>query len=548
MPSADRTWRVDAVVTDADDRAVTDLTAADFEVRTDGKPQKLDAADYRSGHPLRIVLVADDLSLSAEHLAAVKAALHRFVAEQMQPGDEAAIVRTSAGEGALDQFTSDQGALGAAIDRLAEAKPADASPKVFSAGSLNALRSILLGLEGTPGRKAAVFFSEGLRNPERSNQPAWTMRLLTNANRSSVVVYAVNLGSGVSPTMVLQQGLAEVARETGGMLYDAGGDAGKALADVLRRQSGYYLLQFHTEGLQHMEPIAIAAKRPNVQVRARTGVMGPEGDADGWYEAPGSELRSAVLGSMIGSGMRVGISVIPGSAKEPNLQVVLHLDPRQFAVTRGLDGLYHGAIDAAVAVFGEGDTPVSQASGGVTLRQTAEQHLKLRDSGLDCVLQLRPPPQGPYQLRAAVLDNTSGRVGSVSRFLEAPDPAMTTLSLSPIQIKNAELTEGPAFAPGHPVTYEYFVNNLHRNAKNHAMVEVVSEILHGGRTIYTSPPKVIDIELGRDADRQPISGTIRLSAESGTGRFTLRVKVTDTLAPAGPRRSASQSIDFEVRP
>src|SRR6185503_6506912 len=42
----------------------------------------------------------------------------KFVDEQMQPGDLVAIIRTGAGVGALQQFTSDKRLLHAAIERV----------------------------------------------------------------------------------------------------------------------------------------------------------------------------------------------------------------------------------------------------------------------------------------------------------------------------------------------------------------------------------------------------------------------------------------------
>ncbi len=48
----------------------------------------------------------------------MRLALRKFVEEQMQDGDLVAIVRTGAGIGALQQFTSDKRMLLAAVDRI----------------------------------------------------------------------------------------------------------------------------------------------------------------------------------------------------------------------------------------------------------------------------------------------------------------------------------------------------------------------------------------------------------------------------------------------
>jgi len=139
--------QVDAVVTDSKGRQVTDLKAEDFEITEDGRPQKITNFSYirlappapppaaplppgtvapppapavaKRGDVRRtIVLVVDDLGLSFESMGEVRHDLKHFVEQQLQPGDLAAIVRTSGGMGALDQFTTDRRLLLAAVERL----------------------------------------------------------------------------------------------------------------------------------------------------------------------------------------------------------------------------------------------------------------------------------------------------------------------------------------------------------------------------------------------------------------------------------------------
>ena len=141
--------QVDAVVTDSKGKQVTDLKAEDFEVLQDGKPQIITRLSYITASPgsvpsgpsslaaqgkavplpppskLRltdvrrtIALVVDDLGLSFESTVYVRQALKKFIDGQMQPGDLVAIVRTGAGIGALQQFTTDKRLLHAAADRV----------------------------------------------------------------------------------------------------------------------------------------------------------------------------------------------------------------------------------------------------------------------------------------------------------------------------------------------------------------------------------------------------------------------------------------------
>jgi VWFA-related protein len=166
----------------------------------------------------------------------------------MQPGDLAAVIRTSAGMGALQQFTSDKRLLHTAIDRvrwyprgsvgtgsfapiqidpltllerqsplvdLRTGKPVPGqgskedpgrlarieeyrTDQTFSVGTLGALNFIIKGMGALPGRKSVVMFSEGfqlydLKKLELKHRVLEELRRLTDmANRASVIIYTID--------------------------------------------------------------------------------------------------------------------------------------------------------------------------------------------------------------------------------------------------------------------------------------------------------------------------------------------------------------------
>jgi VWFA-related protein len=141
--------QLDAVVTDSQGRRVTGLKPEDFRILEDGKPQKITHFSYVAGTaiaggpaprknpgrapeaippPARalrpeevrrtIVLMADDLGLSADEIPNVKKAMKSFVDGQMQAGDLVSIMTTSGGTGAMQQLTNDKRQLLALIDRI----------------------------------------------------------------------------------------------------------------------------------------------------------------------------------------------------------------------------------------------------------------------------------------------------------------------------------------------------------------------------------------------------------------------------------------------
>ncbi len=217
--------QVDAVVTDSKGKPVTDLTARDFEILQDGKPQVITNFSYINTRPAAaaapvaappqtkgtvkappvppaklkpsdirrtFALVVDDLGLSFDSIAHVRQALKKFVDQEMQPGDLVAIIRTGAGIGALQQFTADKRQLYAAIDRvkfnavgrvgIGSFAPLGSEPdlgsddandfrdrsdatrnEIFAVGTLGAIGYVVNGLRELPGRKAVVLFSENMQ-------------------------------------------------------------------------------------------------------------------------------------------------------------------------------------------------------------------------------------------------------------------------------------------------------------------------------------------------------------------------------------------------
>jgi VWFA-related protein len=140
--------QMSVVVTDKNDRVVTDLKKDDFEVYENGRRQDVkfmefvgvDSGERRtegassgptlpesarierelSAKDLRrvIAFVVDDLTIPYGDMVTVRKTLRDFIDNKMQPGDLVAIVRTVGGKGMLEQLTSDKQLLRRAVSRL----------------------------------------------------------------------------------------------------------------------------------------------------------------------------------------------------------------------------------------------------------------------------------------------------------------------------------------------------------------------------------------------------------------------------------------------
>jgi VWFA-related protein len=141
---------IDALVVDKDGKQVSDLTADDFEVLQDGKPQKITSFGYvnSSGNPVNdkaqtqnkkdkkalplppisvraskgriITFVIDDGNCLATPggLATARDGMKKFIDEQMLPDDKVAIYRTRGGSSLLQMYTSNKEVLKRIVDKV----------------------------------------------------------------------------------------------------------------------------------------------------------------------------------------------------------------------------------------------------------------------------------------------------------------------------------------------------------------------------------------------------------------------------------------------
>lgn len=294
--------QIDVVVTDSRGKIVTDLKPSEIEIYENGrkqaltnfsfvssvraaesKPKEVDnssvpipTAELKAEKVRRtFALVVDDLSLSFESAYQTRRALKKFVDEQMQDGDLVAIIRTGAGIGALQQFTSDKRMLYAAIERvkwnplgsggISAFAPIEAAPdtslqsdgstasdtagdgsemgtgsgqsledfrsSVFATGTLGALKYIVTGMTELPGRKSVILFSDGFKLLETDDNGSQTSgrvmdfvrELIDAANRSSVVFYTID-----------PRGLQYTGPTAADNISDA---SGQALSSIMSRRS-----------------------------------------------------------------------------------------------------------------------------------------------------------------------------------------------------------------------------------------------------------------------------------------------------------------------
>jgi VWFA-related protein len=659
--------QVDAVVTDSSGHQVTNLSAGDFEVLEDGRPQRITACSYIKiadvpSHSVRsrsaarepapseppaihvkqadvrrtVVLLVDDLGLSFQSTARVRRALHKFVDQQMQPGDLVAVIRTRGGMGALEQFTADKRILHAAIDHVqwfvgggrsstfepigydyssnastmtmpgggvrqsnsaGPSQGANDQKVSFAAGTLGSINFVIRALRDMPGRKAVILFSDGI--PALTG--SLTGRLMQDglqqladlANRSAVVLYTVDARglqifgltaaddtnpkgeslttteiAGVSPRReseyrASEDGLEYLARETGGFFMHDGNDLDAGIVHALEDMSGYYLIgykpsesSFELEsGERRFHRIQVKVKQAGLRVRSRTGYLGiPDEQARSVNPTPVGQLSAALNSPFDSAGLHVRLTCL--YSEEPKtsafIRMLLDVDAGDLSYSDQPDGMRSVAVDVAAFALGEHGAIAGSNDRAYRIRLSPEEYQAALSGGLVFKLNVKLAKPGAYQMRVAVRDAASGKVGSASQFVEVPDFQKRRLTLSGI-IMNGPQVEGTSrgweasnkdygiatpgtaamrvFHPGDSVSFAYVIFDARPEpTAGHSKVETQFSLYRDGRRIYSSPITPANAKQ-TDATHLVASGTLLLESSLEPGQYMFQAIARDPRAP-----------------
>jgi VWFA-related protein len=639
--------QVDAVVTDSKGKHVADLEPGDFEVTQDGKPQKIThfsyvttgtrqpAAPKYSAPSVRVAngkdvpppppvkikpsdvkrtmaYVVDDLGLSFESIPYVRSALKKFVDQQMQPGDMVAVVRTSGGMGALQQFTTDKQLLYASIDKIkwnplgrvgvnsfraigsedtGTIAETNFSQQVFTVGTLGAIQSIVDNLKEYPGRKSLILFSDQMKMNMADGMGTMIedamLKLTDDCNRASVVLYPIDprglqtlsltaadhvtntrgdmFGSQVNTRrddqFDSQEGMHFLAEKTGGFFTFNTNNINQGINNVLTDMTGYYLIGWNPGGgtfdsakakeLYHR--IKIRVKRPGLTVRTRDGFYGnsDEGTRPS-YKTPGEGLEAAISSPFSPSDVRLRLTALFGNKGEKGdfgsyVTSYLHIDAKDLTFTDDADGKKQLKLNILLITYGDNGEVLDTAQQDLTPETglTPEQYKKVLQVGFVYKLDLPVRKAGFYQMRAAVRDANSGKIGSATQFIEVPDVKKGKLTLSGIILKDRTVAEETPFVrifkPGEELTYALEVIN----ARTAMSVETQVRLFRDGVVIHTGRPMPLQTSIQTDPKHLLAGGVLRLGATMQPGDYQLQVVAYDKQA-RDKNNTATQWIDFEI--
>jgi VWFA-related protein len=281
--------RVFVTVVDGNDRIVTSLKQADFELKDEGRPQAITVFD-NSPRPIRLIVMLDVSGSMQGNLPLLRGAAQQLFL-RLRPDDVARVGAFGSQVTISPAFTRDVPELVAAIPDAID----PTAPTPLWRGIDRAIDGLVEGEAGDQ-RRVVLVLSDGKDSGPVNLRERWVsqVEVIDRARRDDVMIYAVGMrsrGQRRAPglgTAGLQAalsedlpdaGLARVAQESGGGYAEIrfGEDLGAAFARVADELHSQYLLGFDPpkrDGKVHDIEVRLLPK--GMKSRARKSYVAPK--------------------------------------------------------------------------------------------------------------------------------------------------------------------------------------------------------------------------------------------------------------------------------
>jgi VWFA-related protein len=572
------------------------------------------------------VIVVDDLSIAPGEIEFVRRALFNFVEKQMGPNDLVSIIRTSSGSGALQQLTNNREFLKAGIKRIyPRFAGRDFNQNFF--GSYSILGNTIRSLQKLPGRKSIILVSDGLSLTEgffpvggiqlESTNDARLDRfrqLVDLANRSSVVINTLHsqglrtlnydaatgpqyrfdsLGNQIpyrinQPSEDIvnsrrtsnesQDGLLALARETGGIPIRNTNDFKGGFEKILNDQSGYYLIGYSPDdeifkpeksGYRSFRKIEVKVKKAGLTVRSRKGFRAITDEELAKAETPEGRLIETLASPFLASDLKVRLTSLflnePGPDGKQNglVRCLLYYEGERLSFRDDGDGWQKAEVGLYALMFDDNGGIVENIGRTQTLRFRGKTLEIAKKNGFVFSIDVPLRKTGVFQIKAAVCDNATRKLGSAYQYLEIPKLEKERLAVSGLVMSGLEskaapnsspqliLSENPNAGPavrefvrGGGLSLACFAYNptVHPQTKQPAVTAQI-KLYRDGTEVFAGKEFLLPVTSG---GRLELSRAISLADSMELGDYTAVVILTDLYQTDPKRKTVTQSLDFTL--
>lgn len=377
--------------------------------------------------------------------------------------------------------------------------------------------------------------------------------------------------------------LSLLAEQTGGTFTKNTNDLSLGTERMLANESGYYLIGYRpadktidpTTGKRRFHEIKVKVSRPGVRVRSRASFYGVDLKVAAAHtpRTRDQQLSAALTSPFAASG--IGLDITPIFGNEPTagsyLRVLLHVDTGDLTFSAQPDGSRQAVMDLVAVTFGNEGKVVDQFSDTQTITVKEDAYQSMVKNGLVFILNVPTRKGGPMQLRVAVRDSTSERIGSASEFVQVPDLSTNKLALSGIYLSGSRQAsvnssagasdEKKAYEPdpmagpamrrlrqGMLLNYSYIIYNAQLDGAGHPQLQTQMKLFREGKEAFSGKLQPFNAGVQRDLKRLEAGGGLVVGGNLAPGEYVLQVTVTDSLAKNKRQGTATQWIDFQILP
>ena len=476
---------------------------------------------------------------------------------------------------------------------------------LFATGTLGAINYVVRGMQDLPGRKSILLLSDGFKLyqedalgfRESGRVMESLRRLVDMANRASVVIYTMDargleftgmtaaddtggrtldeISQEVSRRnerlSATQDGLKYLAQQTGGISIVNTNDLSGGIRKILDDQS-YYLVAYEPDDAtfdpktRRFNKLEIKVTRPGTRVRYRSGFFGVSDEKIiRPQQTPEQRLMNALTSPFAVNEISLKLNALfyAPSANANIIRSLVHIRAQDLTFTDEPGGAKKTVFDVIAIGFGDNGIPVDQSSKTYTMVLQKNAFERSMRTGFVYDFSFPIKKAGAYQLRVALRDHGSNKLGSANQFVEVPNLKKGRLVVSGVVLENVAYADwqkresGQAsgssdpmadtslrrFKRGTVLSYGFTIYNAKRTGVT-PNLSYQTKIFRDGKSIFESAVRPVEL-LNNDPRVVDFSAALALGTSMVPGDYVLQITVTDNLAKP-KQNTTTQFVQFEM--
>lgn len=448
----------------------------------------------------------------------------------------------------------------------------------LSAATLSGLEKLVRSTSTMPWRKTLFLVSDGFMVHDQSNLDL--RRISSTAAQAVTVIYSIDArglstgtpeasrkvafdlgrtaGTNSNAITASQQPLQSLALDTAGTSILNTNAPAEDMDRALKETSNYYLLSWRPEqkelnnGFQAME-VAVTG-RPDLTVRVRHGFSMPtpttpakKPSSKKKNEEPEKPLPAALRALVARRDLPVSLSVGYTDVGEKSLLITTTVEvPLEALNLMSAPQRESNELDLVGAIIDERGRSIAEFDENLTVKTGEMKAMQSRRVLYNHQLKL---PPGLHQIRIAVQEKASSRIGSAMQWIEVPDLTAGKFSLSSLfigEIDKSALETGKLsvnashrFRSGSILGFFINIYNAKSSTTSDLVLQV--QVFRDQQPVITKPLVRIDTAPAPDPARISYGEDLSLNSLPA-GKYLLAITVIDRLS----KNSAQQQTRFVV--